>query len=287
MTFKKLALASAIACAPMAALAVESLDDADLSATTGQDGLTLTLDLNLSTDTIIHDTDGITGITGVTSYANAGAIVISGMSIVANDVTVTIDAGDEEGTVNGTSHAAPMLNVNVNLSTGVTLVTGDIGVANSNRDNAGAWGIDSAGSVGIMNSMTVSLGATQLNVQLGSEQQGATTGGTTAMIHILASINGGIQLGNMGLNDANSGGTIGSTLTTLADHNGTSLFVDVEVNVNTSGLELYINRLGDAVDGMDVRIEDMYLGSTSAGIIGDIEMQRLNLNGTSITISGN
>lgn len=303
MTFKKIALAAAIASVSMSAFAVESLDDAALSDATGQDGLTISLDLNVQTDTIIHDTDGVSGIAGVTSYTAAGAIVIDDMAIRSNGIVVTIDAGDDVN-VAASASAAPMLNVNVDLANGITIITGAIGVANSRRDEAD-WGIN-GNAINIVNTMTIVLGATSLNIQLGNEQQGthaaytynqAPYSGTagdpviaadasTAMIQLDATITGGIQLGSMGINDANSGGTIGNTLTQIVDNGGTDLNIDVEVNVTTAGLNVYIYQLGDLERGADIRITDQYLGSTSAGIIGDIEMQGLQLRGTNITIAG-
>lgn len=273
MTFKKLALASAIALVPMATYAVETLDDAALSETTGQDGIELVVNtLNLATDTLIHDTDGFVDGAGST-YTSAGAIFIDDMSIVSSNVTIAIDAGDNNAT---TSATAPALNVNVNLANGITITTGAIRVANSNRDD-GSWGYTGATAT-IVNSATLTLGATQLDVQLGNEPQGD-------MISFNANITGGITMSGVGLTDVNSGGTIGSSTMTLVDSvGGTDLAVDIDINVTIAGLVVDINTLGNG--GMDVRIVDQYLGTTTAGIIGDIEMQGLNLAGTQVTISG-
>ena len=43
MNFKKLALAAAVAVAPMSALALEPMQDEALSGVTGQDGISLSL----------------------------------------------------------------------------------------------------------------------------------------------------------------------------------------------------------------------------------------------------
>ena len=273
MTFKKLALAAAIATVPMASFAVESLDDATLSAATGQDGLAINLDLAVTTNTLIHDKDGIDAAYQA-SYGSAGAIVISNMAINATGVIVEIDAGDDSST---TSLTAPVLNVNVNLSNGLTLETGTIGVGNSNRDD-GAWG--AVGTVNIMNNMTISVGATSLNIQLGNEPQGA-------MIRINAAISGGLTMNNMGITDASvGGGTLGSASMTLIDTGGgPDLSVDADINITATGLQIDVNQLGTLVGGMDVQIVDQYLGNPAL-IVGDVEMQGLNLAGTVITISG-
>lgn len=274
MTFKKLALVSAIAIAPMASYAVESLDDAALSETTGQDGIVLELDLAVATNTIVHDKDGLSGLTSAPGYSSFdGAIVINGMAVTANNVIVSLDAGDSAD-----SAVNPVLNIRVDLTGGVSLTTGSIHVANSNRDNAGTWGVTGSTTT-LINSSTLTLGATTLDVQLGvTEPQGA-------MVVLDAAITGGVSLSGMGITDISSGGTIGSSTMTIVDNLGTDLTVDMDINVTAAGLVIDINQLGSAT-GMDVQIVDQYLGSVGAGILGDIEMQGLDLAGTQITIHG-
>lgn len=285
MTFKKLALVTAIACVPAATFAVESLDDADLAATSGQDGIEIDLDLNVTTNAIVHDNDGIDA-SFATSYGAAGAIVITGMSIATNGVHVEIDAGDENG-VADTTAVAPMLNVNVELTNAVTLSTGSIGIANSNRDDTGnPWGMNN-NTVLISNS-TLTIGATDLNIQLGGDNDGVLLVDTEEqgnMISINASITNGLTISGMGINDITSGGTIGSSSLTLVDSGGSDLSVNVGIDVTSAGLVIDINQLGSG-SGIDVQIVDQYLGTTTAGIIGDVELQGLNLAGTMVTISG-
>lgn len=273
MNFKKIALVTAIACAPMSVFAVESMDDADLSATTGQDGIEIGLTLAVDTNVLIHDKDGIGSVTG---YSFDGAIVVENMAINAGGVLVTIDAGDSSDTT-----AAPVLNINVALANTFTVSTGTVGVANSNRDSGGLveWGAEGAIST-IINNSDIIIGATALNIQLGAaEPQGN-------MIAIDAVVTGGLTIANFGINDVNSLGTLGATSMTILDNGGTDLTVDIGIDITAAGLVIDINQLGSAT-GMDVRIVDQYLGSTSAGIIGDVEVQGLNLSGTLVTISGN
>lgn len=273
MNFKKIALVTAIACAPMSVFAAQSMDDADLAATTGQDGIEIGLNLAVSTNALVHDTDGIDA--GYqASYGSAGAIVVENMAINAGGVTVEIDAGDDSAS---TSMTAPVLNINVNLSAAFTVSTGTIGVANSRRDDA-AWGADGAVST-IINNSDIVIGATALNVQLGAaEPQGN-------MVSINATVTGGLSIVNFGVNDVTSGGTLGAASMTLLDNGGTDLTVDIGIDISAAGLVIDINQLGSAT-GMDVRIVDQYLGSTGAGIVGDVEVQGLNLSGTLVTISG-
>lgn len=284
MTFKKLALVTAIACAPAATLAVESLDDADLAATSGQDGIEIGLNLNVTTNAIVHDTDGIDG-SFASSYTAAGAIVITGMSVATNGVVVEIDAGDADGTAEDTA-TAPVLNVNVALTNSVTLSTGTIGVANSNRDNVvDTWGANN--NTVLVNNSTVTIGATELNIQLGGADNPLTLTAEPQgnMVSINAAITGGLTISGMGINDITSGGTIGSSSLTLVDTGGSDLTVSLGIDVSAAGLVIDINQLGSG-SGIDVRIVDQYLGTTTAGIVGDVELQGLNLAGTLVTISG-
>lgn len=284
MTFKKLALVTAIACAPAATFAVEALDDADLAATSGQDGIEIDLNLNVTTNAIVHDNDGIDA-SFATSYGAAGAIVITGMSIATNGVHVEIDAGDANGTADGTA-TAPVLNVNVELTNSITLNTGSIGVANSNRDDTGnPWGYNN--NTVLVNNSTLTIGATDLNIQLGGADTPLTLTAEPQgnMIRFDASITSGLTISGMGINDITSGGTIGSSSMTLVDTGGSDLTVDLGIDVSTAGLVIDINQLGSG-SGIDVQIVDQYLGTTTAGTIGDVEIQGLNLAGTLVTISG-
>lgn len=281
MTFKKLALVTAIAAAPVSAFAVDTLDDAMLSGVTGQDGIAINLNLDVTTDVIVHDTDGIDNVS--TTYSFDGAIVMSGVRIAtgAGGVNIEIDAGDTS-TASGT---APVLNVFVDVAANTVIETGDLTVGNSNRDDSG-WGIEAGTESGIiMQNATITLGQTDLNIQLGNEAQGN-------MIRIDTEITNGIQIANSALVDAGgslTGGVIGSGNMTILDNGGTNLTADVGVDVTTAGLVITLNQLGDAATGMDIRIERQYLGTTTLGYIGDVELTGIVLDNpgfNTITISG-
>lgn len=280
MTFKKIALVTAIAAAPLSAFAAESLDDAVLSGVTGQDGIAIRLDLNVTTNAIVHDTDGIDNVS--TTHSFDGAIIVTGLNIntQGNDIVVEVDAGDSSTAV-GT---APVLNVNIAIPTGTTIQTGTLRVGNSNRDDASGWGYE-AGTVSgvIMSNATITLGATTANIQLGNEAQGN-------MIQVDTVITGGVSIANSTLNDAGgalTGGTIGSSNIQILDNGGTDLTVDVGVDVTaTDGLLITLNQVGSAATGFDLRIERQYLGTTTLGYIGDVELTGVNLNGSTVGISG-
>lgn len=280
MNFKKLALAAAIASVPAVGFSVESLEDADLGTVTGQDGLEIAINIGASgitADVYLHDTDGF----AATSYSYDGAIVIDNLAIggAGTGFTISIDAGD-----NAASAGAPVLNINVALPVALTIVTGSIHVANSQIDDTpSARGVSNT-SATLLNSMNIVLGSSSLNIQLGNEQQTGSIAGTD-MIVMNATVTGGISISGFALNDINSGGAIGMSSMSVTNSAGTDLGIAADINVTAAGLQIGLGTLGDG-GGMRLEIVDQYLGTTTAGIVGDISVRDLNLNGTTIVISG-
>lgn len=281
MTFKKLALASAIALVPVAGFSLETLDDSMLSGVTGQDGIEIDIATAtpIAADFYIHDKDGLgaAGIVGVTNsaaYSFDGAIVVTGFSYNGN-LNIDVDAGDNA--VSGAT--APTLNINVSVPTAATIITGNVSVANSQRDDGTpGWGINTNSAV-ILNTMTIVLSGLTVNIQLGNEPQGN-------MIAINSTVTSGILINNFALNDANSGGKIGAGSILIKD-TGTSadLQLDVRADATVNGLMFTLAKVG-STSGMDIRIVDAYVGSTTAGIIGDVTIRGLNVTNTTVTISG-
>lgn len=104
--FQKLALAAAIAAAPFAAQAeLTAMDDSLLSEMTGQAGVTLDLNLDMSIAEIRYtDEDGSTDIAGNSGYLTLSNIVINGdqgNGTQAEITGVTIDVDGTEGIVIG------------------------------------------------------------------------------------------------------------------------------------------------------------------------------------------
>lgn len=286
MNFKKLALAAAVAAVPAVGFSVETLEDTDLDSVSGQDGIAVSIGIGvggIGTDIYVHDTDGLAGVASASTYSFDGAIVIDNMSIAAGSgatIGLQIDAGD-----NAVSAGAPILNIAVSLPASLTIVTGDIRVANSQIDDGvSARGVDGISGV-ILSSTTVVLGATTMNIQLGNENQTGSIAGSD-MIVVSSSITGGITISNFSLNDASSGGGIGMSSMTITDSGSSAqLGVAADINVTGSGLAIGLGTLGD-VGGMSVEIQNQVLGTSGAATLGDISLVGLNLNGTTITISG-
>lgn len=281
MTFKKLALVTAMAMLPMSAMAVDVLDDATMSGVTGQDGIRVTMDLNLNTNVLVHDLDGFTDTSGnVRTFA--GAIVITGMGFVSGPggITLDIDAGDS--LQNGGDATTPTLNIQVNIPDGTTLTTGAISVANSNRDDA-AWGFEAlTNTANIIETSTITLNNTDLNIQLGNEPQGY-------MILLDTVMTGGLTVTGFALNDVSSGGAIGAGTITVKNNGDANLDITAGIDVTATGLLVDLAAFGDA-GGADVRVERLYLGSPDifglgTSYVGDLEVQGLTLTGA-INISG-
>lgn len=277
MNFKKIALASAIAMVPAVGFSAEALEDAFLSDVTGQDGLEINVVTpvgGITGDVIIHDMDGLVGTNPSSAYSFAGAIVIDNFGFIGN-MDITIDAGDS---ANATT--APTLNINVSIPS-ATLITGDIRVANSQRDDAGNGWLTGTMSAPVLSTMTIALTTVVMNIQLANEPQGN-------MIALNTSITSGLTISNFALNDAGgsvTGGSLGAVTTQIVGAGGTALGINMGINANTSGLVIEVGTLGNA-SGIDIRVTDAYLGTTGAGIVGDVSVLGLNLNGSVITVSG-
>lgn len=279
MTFKKLVLATAIAALPVAGFSVEILDDESMSGVTGQDGISVAIAPGaggISGDIILHDNDGLTG-TSQLLHNFAGAIVIEGFNLTTTGIDITVDAGDS--VQNGGTAATPVLHIGVSLDAGTTLATGDISVANSERDDAG-WDFEAGTkTVALLDSIAISMpGGVDLTMQLGNEPQGH-------MIELTTAFGGGLTLAGLAINDANSLGALGAVSVHISDAGvaNADLGVDIGIDADATGLVVDMVTLG-AGAGIDIEVTDAYLGSATP--IGDVFVKGLNMDGTTITISG-
>ncbi|WHR58791.1 putative pilus system protein FilA [Acinetobacter haemolyticus] len=279
--FTKLVLVSSMAISANA-MAMQSMDDAALSATTGQDGITLNIKTTsgISIDNLyIHDNDGYN------SSNKAGAIVISGngvaghvnetAGVVLSDVNLDLVI-DSDG---GASAGGAFLNVLATVGA-MDIDIGSIGVGTSGTLNT-TTAVRGATDVNeILTGLSLSLGEVTANVQLGATPQGA-------MIKIDSELQGGLTISNLGLKDngANGGGVIHLDNIYVRGTGGSSagdLVIDADINVTTNGLEITNNDN----NAMNVYIQGVRLGSNSAASIGDVEVNGLRTGGSTITISG-
>ncbi|EOQ67211.1 DUF6160 family protein [Acinetobacter pittii] len=279
--FTKLALVSSLAISANA-MAMQSMDDAALSAATGQDGINIGIALGaggISIDKVfIHDNDGLDPATGITgAAATAGAIVVSGVSVTQVDQTANLlDLKIDSVGASGTNGA--FLNVAANVGA-VDVSVGSIGVGTSGTLNTttAVRGITETAPTEIISGLDLSLGAISANVQLGSTPQGA-------MIKVNSSLQGGLTLSNFGINDAAGGGEIflDKVMVRGAGNTTGDLDVDANISVVPTGLKIQNN----SAQGMNVYVQGVHLGSNTAASIGDVEIQGLNVGTSTITISG-
>ncbi|KGD65743.1 putative pilus subunit (FilA) [Alcanivorax nanhaiticus] len=272
MGFKKLALAAAVAAAPMSALALEPMQDEALSSVTGQDGISMSITTNVTTDLFIEDTDGHAAIG--TAGANAGFIAVQGVNI-NGQIDIDIDAASAAGT-NGVGGA---LVIGIDLPN-LTLSNLNIGVSGSDATNGERVAVDGLARVTAAKAGTitnvVSLGDITLN-NLGMDIQ---LGPDAANFLSLSGAIGDIVITNFTLNDSSAAG-------------GGSLFADnvliggmdltgTTASITPTGLSLSIATAG----GSDIALMGVGMGTAGTNPIGNVYITGLNLNGTTVSISG-
>lgn len=319
--FTQLALVTAIATSG-SAFAMQSMNDAALSETTGQDGITIliappTLGTAVAGRTngitigaaVLHDKDGFTGslgggaiILGDASQADGAATTNAAgvqMGIYGSKpITVKIDASSGK-VATGTGGTAPVLNVNVALPSDFMIRTGDISVDGSNRAaiatgaaaatiaNA-ATGGTTGNAVKILNSMDIALGGASLNIQLGNTPQGA-------MIKASGTITGGLSISGLGLidNTAGFGGTLGVSMLTVKNTGAADLTIGADIGV-LKDVALAFGGTADGIGGllitttgpaMDIMMQNVTLGSATS-TLGDLQLINVQANGTKIAIMG-
>ena len=322
--FTKLALVSSMAISANA-MAMQSMDDAALSAATGQDGINIGIGISKIEieKVLIHDNDGLGG-----TAANAGAIVIKSNgtgATTANGIVITAPM-DATGTAvdnsralashnladltidtdKGTGANGAFLNVAAAVS-GLDIYIGEIGVSGSNAASTTVRrGNDTANYNAILSGLTIKTGLTNANIQLGAAPQGA-------MIVLNTTMQGGLEIKNLGIVDSSTktgtaNGTTGNRAAgqifldsiKVADANAANLTVNAAVSVvgkedTNNGYLRIITGSGATTPKTDMYIKGIHLGSQAAASIGDVEVQGLqtyyfngtaNVQGSMITISG-
>lgn len=287
--FTKLALVSAIAISGNV-MAMESLDDAALSAATGQDGIDLTIKTSGITidKVLVHDNDGL-----ATTAATNGGLPLGGTAtagaIVVNNVTVGVSATqanplmagnlakvtiDTDGGATGNA----VLNINAKTN-GIDVGVGSIAVAASNATSAMVGARRGAGAeTTIIDNVNLTVGASELNIQLGAQPQGA-------MIVANGTIVGGITISSLNLVDSSSGGKIQVGGLKITSANSADLAVNTKIGVVNPAAGVTAGGLSISSTGSN----DIYIGSLAFGnnkSIGSVEIQGLSMGTNSILVSG-
>ena len=300
--FTKLALVSSIAFSANA-MAMQAMDDAALSSTTGQDGINIGIGISkIEIEKLyIHDNDGLTakGTAGVDAGSGgtgvAGAIVIQGnkkagdplenkgLIIGANydnngayllasrnlaDLRIDTDAG--------TGANGAFINIAADVS-GLDIKIGEIGVTASGTASTTSirrGGVDTNYNA-ILSGLSLKTGPMTANVQLGAAPQGA-------MIKLSTTMVGGLEIKNLGILDASTktatraAGEIFIESIKVADATKTNLTINQDVRVygkegTNNGYIQMVSNSGP----IDNYVKGVHLGSKDAGSIGDIEVQGL------------
>lgn len=307
--FTKLALVSAVAMSANA-MAMQSMDDADLSATTGQDGISIGIGISaIAIDKVnVFDgdglattaqlADGLTATTGtpiVGGTGKAGAITVNDIRIGPNtnsllashnlaDLTIDTDAG-----AGGTK---PFLNIGAAVS-GLNISLGKIDVNSATQDaTTKFYTADTTNSATILNGLTLTTGKTAANIQLGNTPQGA-------MIKLAGSMIGGLTISDLALHDASTGGgDVYLGKIHLNDTGSADLSTNADIAVTQNGLavtamtnktDMYIQTIG--LGGYTPAVKDASGAVTTAAVIpksiGDVQISGMRVfNGATGTTPG-
>ena len=303
--FTKLVLVSSLAISANA-MAMQTMDDASLGATTGQDGINIGIGISKIEieKLLIHDNDGLaaTGVAGTVGSGGtgtAGAIVIKGNGIKdhANETKgIVVGANyDKNGVFLLASHnlvdlqidsdagagggSTAFINIAAQVS-GLDINIGEIGVtASKGAPGAGATSIrrggDDANYNAILSGLAIKTGKINANIQLGAAPQGA-------MIKLDTVMSGGLEIKNLGILDSSTktdkraAGEIFIESIKVADANSVDLTIKQNISVmgkdDTS--KGYI-RMVSTSGAIDTYVKGIHLGSREATSMGDMEVQGL------------
>ncbi len=267
-TFKKLALVSAIAALPMTGFAMQQMDDEALSGVTGQDGISIALDLDATLNVGIEDTTGFTGAT------DPGLLLLIGHSL-SGGLTIDLDSANRAG--------AGVLRVGIAIDN-LQIETGDIhvmpgtdgtaadpidaGFANMNTQVAAA-----GAGTRILESMTIDISTLELAVELGA--------GAEDFLNITEGDIGVLTITNFQLNDLANDGAIGIDTIQISgmDLSGTT------AGLTDDGLVL---TMGTSLDDISIAMNRLSLNAnaTTPSYLGNIYITGLDIAGTTVTING-
>lgn len=274
-TIKKIGYLSVICSICINANALQALDEHHLSEVSGQDGVTITVDTNISMNRFIWiDKDGAQPVNGNNfSITNPGqGLVVFGdaskpIKIDGGLTRIKIDA-DGNGS-NG--NQKPVLNIAIELPDNLTIETGDIYVATRAAPHQPLMN-----QTKIMNNMSIYLGGLDMNIQLGNSPQGN-------LAKIYGTVNNGIRVSNVGLLKADGSNIMGMSEFALTDSGGSDFtFNGVGVDIDATGL--YISpSLGKIID---VSMNELKFGGNTSQTMGNVFMSGFVLGGNNIRIAG-
>ncbi|MEN3969829.1 DUF6160 family protein [Acinetobacter sp. BWR-L5] len=312
----KLALVSSMVISANA-MAMQAMDDASLSAATGQDGLNIGIGISKIEigKVFVHDNDGL-ATTSLGGTSTAGAIVIQGNGIAGDTLEnhgIIIGANyDNAGAYLLPSRNLADLQIDtdanggnafINIAaqvSGLDIKIGQIGVvASADVPTTGATSIrrGGTGTVNpILSGLSLKTGPMSANIQLGAAPQGA-------MIQLSATMVGGLEIKNLGILDnstktaTRAAGEIFVESIKVADANSLDLTLNQKISViGEEGANKGYIRMISTSGAHDTYVKGVHLGSRNAASIGDVEVQGMQTYfspaagvytpGAVITISG-
>lgn len=312
----KLALVSSMAISANA-MAMQAMDDASLSAATGQDGLNIGIGISKIEigKVFVHDNDGL-ATTSLGGTSTAGAIVIQGNGIAGDTLEnhgIIIGANyDNAGAYLLPSRNLADLQIDtdanggnafINIAaqvSGLDIKIGQIGVvASADVPTTGATSIRRGGTGmvnPILSGLSLKTGPMSANIQLGAAPQGA-------MIQLSATMVGGLEIKNLGILDnstktaTRAAGEIFVESIKVADANSLDLTLNQKISViGEEGANKGYIRMISTSGAHDTYVKGVHLGSRNAASIGDVEVQGMQTYfspaagvytpGAVITISG-
>ena len=312
----KLALVSSMAISANA-MAMQAMDDASLSAATGQDGLNIGIGISKIEigKVFVHDNDGL-ATTSLGGTSTAGAIVIQGNGIAGDTLEnhgIVIGANyDNAGAYLLPSRNLADLQIDtdanggnafINIAaqvSGLDIKIGQIGVvASADVPTTGATSIrrGGTGTVNpILSGLSLKTGPMSANIQLGAAPQGA-------MIQLSATMVGGLEIKDLGILDnstktgTRAAGEIFVESIKVADANSLDLTLNQKISViGEEGANKGYIRMISTSGAHDTYVKGVHLGSRNAASIGDVEVQGMQtyfspaagvyMPGAVITISG-
>ena len=286
--FTKLVLVSSMAISANA-MAMQAMDDAALSTTTGQDGINIGIGITkVQIDKLyVHDNDGLSetatnkvegvSVTGISNGAptfsdatvisnsaiaggtgKAGAIAIDGITITANNASLLNSHNlmdlqiDSDAGKNGA-----FLNIAAQVS-GLNIKIGEISVAASGDAATGRRGVVAGSQKAILSGLTITTGQMAANIQLGSTPQGA-------MIKLNTTMQGGLTISDLGILDNAGGGQITLGKLSVADApdagsttSSGNLTIAADVAVTDKGLKITSTQ---NASGTDIYVQGIALGA--------------------------
>lgn len=267
--FKKLILTSAILAASSSAFAMQALDEETMSATTGQDGLSIRIDSSKIADLDITWVDR--GGFGAT-FSSDGGVQITNIGMSLTNLDITVDAGSDAvagAQLNIGFSTADNIVVNLN---GTTISVGDATGVNTGNTTLGGTP-RTIMSFGPAATITIG-GGINGSIKLGDRLAGEhlMSLNTNAFDVTLA---GGVQI----LDGANTGIGVGTVTISQLD-----LATNIDVTGGVGG-GLVIDNSGTTIG--QVSLETVKLGDLAAAApdIGDVYLTGMTINSI-MTIRG-